>query len=52
MSLCCADQKLEELPVESRLLAEVVVSLVETVEERCRFDELMEREPTTELDCV
>lgn len=44
MSLCCADQRPEELPVESGLLDEVVIRLVETAEERRRFDELMERE--------
>jgi len=44
MSLCHADQKLGDLPVESRLLGEVVVRLVATEEERRRFDELLERE--------
>ena len=44
MSICYADQALEELPVESRLLDEVVVRLVESEVERCRHDELIERE--------
>ena len=44
MSICYADQKLKELPVESRLLDEVVVRLVESDAERQRHDELLERE--------
>lgn len=44
MSICYADQKLEELPVESRLLHEVVVRLIAGDAERRRHDELLERE--------
>lgn len=44
MSLCCADQGPEALPVESRMLDEVAVRLVESAEERRRFDERMEQE--------
>jgi len=44
MSICYADQKLEELPLETRLLEEVVVRLVAGPEERRRHDELLERE--------
>ena len=44
MSICYADQKLEQLPIESRLLDEVVVRLIEDGAERRRHDELVERE--------
>jgi hypothetical protein len=44
MSICYANQKLEELPIESRLLDEVVVRLVEGEAQRHRHDELLERE--------
>ena len=44
MSICYVNQKLEALPVESRLLDEVVVRLVEGDAERRRHDELLERE--------
>jgi hypothetical protein len=44
MSICYADQKLGELPVESRLLDEVAVRLVEGEAQRHRHDELLERE--------
>ena len=44
MSICYADQKLEQLPIESRLLDEVVVRLIEDGAERRRHDELLERE--------
>ena len=44
MSVCYADHKPEELPVESRLLGEVVVRLVNDDTERRRHDELIERE--------
>lgn len=44
MSVCYADHKQEELPVESRLLGEVVVRLVNDNTERRRHDELIERE--------
>ena len=44
MSVCYADHQLEELPVESRLLDEVVVRLVNHDTERRRHDELIERE--------
>lgn len=44
MSICYADHKLEALPVEARLLGEVVVRLVNDDPERRRHDELIERE--------
>jgi len=44
MSVCYSDHKLEALPVESRLLGEVVVRLVNDDTERRRHDELMARE--------
>ena len=44
MSICYADHKREDLPIESRLLDEVVVRLVEGEAERRRHDELLERE--------
>src|SRR6266850_4296270 len=44
MSICYADHKQEDLPIESRLLDEVVVRLVEDEGERRRHDELLERE--------
>ena len=44
MSICYADQKLEKLPIESRLLDEVVVRLVESEAQRHRHDDLLERE--------
>jgi hypothetical protein len=44
MSLCYADQKAGDLPIESRLLEAVVVRLVEGPAERRRHDELLERE--------
>ena len=44
MSICYADQKLAELPIESRLLDEVVVRLVEGQAQRHRHDQLLERE--------
>jgi hypothetical protein len=44
MSLCYAEHKLGDWPVESRLLDEVVVRLVEGEAERRRHDELLERE--------
>lgn len=44
MSISYADRTLEELPVESRLLDEVEVQLVQTEEERRRHDELLEQE--------
>ena len=44
MSISYAEQKLEGLPVESRLLEEVVVRLVESERDRGRHDELIERE--------
>jgi hypothetical protein len=44
MSICYADQKLGELPVESRLLDEVAVRLVEGEAQRHRHDELLGRE--------
>lgn len=44
MSICYANQKLEELPDESGLLDEVVVRLVESDGEGRRHDELLERE--------
>lgn len=44
MSICYADQKLEELPAEARLLEEVVVRLVEGEGERRRHDALLEQE--------
>jgi len=42
MSLCHLDQVVAGLPVEERLLAEVVVRLVATEAERRRHDELLE----------
>jgi hypothetical protein len=44
MSICYANQKPEDLPVESRLLEEVTVRLVASEAERKRHDELLERE--------
>jgi hypothetical protein len=44
MSICYADHKREDLPVESRLLDAVVVRLVEGQEERRRHDKLLARE--------
>lgn len=44
MSICYADQKREGLPIEARLLDEVVVRLIEGDAERQRHDELLERE--------
>ena len=44
MSICYADHKLEDLPLESRLLDEVVVRLIQGEAERRRHDELLERE--------
>ena len=44
MSIGSADQTLEELPIQSRLLDEVVVRLVEGEAQRHRHDELLERQ--------
>jgi len=44
MAICYADQKLEGLPLESRLLDEVGVRLVAGPAERRRHDELLEQE--------
>ena len=44
MSICYADHKGEVLPVEARLLDEVVVRLVEGEAERQQHDDLLERE--------
>lgn len=44
MSVDYVDQKLAGLPVEKRLLEEVVVSLVETPAEKDRHDQLLEQE--------
>ena len=44
MSICYADQKLAELPIESRLLDQVVVRLVAGQAQRERHDQLLERE--------
>lgn len=44
MAICYADHQLEELPVEARLLDEVIVRLVEGEAERRRHDALIERE--------
>jgi hypothetical protein len=44
MSICYADHKDEDLPIESRLLDEVVVRLVANDAEQQRHDELLERE--------
>lgn len=44
MAICYADQKLEGLPIESRLFDEVVVRLVAGPAERRRHDALLERE--------
>ena len=44
MSICYADQKVAVLPIESRLLAEVVVRLVAGEAQRHRHDQRLERE--------
>jgi len=44
MSICYADHKREDWPLESCLLEEVVVRLVRDQDERRRHDELLERE--------
>lgn len=44
MSICYADYRREDLPVESRLLEEVTVRLVASEAERERHDGLLERE--------
>jgi hypothetical protein len=44
MSICYADQPMEELPIESRLLDEVVVRLVVGQAQRRRHDGLLERD--------
>ena len=44
MSIANAEQVLEGLPGEDRVLAEVAVRLIETEEERRRHDDLLDRE--------
>lgn len=44
MSLCQADQLKDGLPVESRLLADVKIRLVQSAAERLRFDALLDQE--------